>query len=281
MDRPSDHTLSVSDTAHWIAAIRARESTRDDALFHDPFAAELAGPAGDTRPETLPEWPLVTRIKLIDDFVLQSVREGADCVLNLAAGLDTRPYRLSLPRELHWIEADLPGIIDYKARALQHSRPNCQLTSEPIDLTDSSARRAFLTSSLARVSRVLVITEGLLLYLEPAWVEALARDLASQAAIHYWVTDLLSPALVRVMKRDTDPRLAEDSRMRFGPSNGVGFFQPLGWTARDVRSIVREAAQLKRAPIWMRLLARLPEPKPDQLGEKRRWGAVVRFARTT
>ncbi len=280
MTRPIEPALSVSDTAHWIAAIRAQESTREDALFRDPFAAELAGPAGNTRPASLPHWPLVTRIKLIDDFVLQSVREGVDCVLNLAAGLDTRPYRLALPRELQWIEADLPGIIDYKQAALQRGEPSCRLTRKPVDLTDASARRAFLSESLARASQVLVITEGLLLYLEPASVEALARDLSDQPTIRYWITDLLSPALVRAMKRETDPRLAEDSRMRFGPANGVGFFQPFGWSPRDVCSIVREAARLKRAPLWMRLLAHWKEPSPDSLGERRRWGAVVRFERS-
>jgi methyltransferase (TIGR00027 family) len=271
--------LSVSDTAHWIAAIRADESARQDALFRDPYASQLAGPAGRTRPASVPSWPLVTRIKLIDELVLQAVREGADCVLNLAAGLDTRPYRLALPASLEWIEGDLPGIIDYKERALESAQPHCRLSREKIDLADAAARDAFLARAFARCSRAVVITEGLLLYLNSGLVEALGRDLGKHSNACWWITDLLSPALVRAMKRETDPQLAPEARMRFAPENGVGFFRALGWLPREVHSIVRAAATYKRLPIAMRVLRFLPEPKPDALGDKRRWGAVIRCER--
>jgi methyltransferase (TIGR00027 family) len=278
MARQAETALSVSDTAHWIAQIRASESARTDALFRDPYAAQLAGTVGRTRPASLPNWPLVTRIKLTDEFVLQSVRDGADCVLNLAAGLDTRPYRLDLPASLQWFEADLPGIIEYKERALQAAKPHCRLVREKVDLADSSARNAFFERALAQSSHAVVITEGLLLYLEPAVVEALGRDLASRSSIRWWITEILSPTLVQMMKRDTDARLAEEARMRFAPANGVAFFRPLGWSPLEVRSIVREAANYKRLPWMMRALRFVPEPEPDALG-KRRWGGVIRFGR--
>src|ERR1700761_6539590 len=89
--------LSISDTAHWVAGFRAQETARADALFRDPLAAELAGPIGRAIPDGVPSWPLVTRTKLIDDLVLRAVAAGSERVLNIAAGLDTRPYRLPLP----------------------------------------------------------------------------------------------------------------------------------------------------------------------------------------
>jgi methyltransferase (TIGR00027 family) len=233
----TETALSVSDTAHWIAEVRAQESARADALFRDPYAVQLAGTVGRTRPAKLPNWPLVTRIKLIDDIVLQAVRDGADCVLNLAAGLDTRPYRLALPPSLHWIEADLPGIIDYKERALQAAQPVCRLTRERVDLADAAARAACFARALDQSKRALVITEGLLLYLEAGLVEALGRDLASHASLRWWITDLLSPALVRAMKRDTDRSLAPDAQMRFAPPNGVASFaRSVGLRSRFGRS---------------------------------------------
>src|SRR5579862_7049636 len=102
---------NVSDTARWVAVYRARESARPDALFNDPFAKSLAGERGQAIAALMPAqarsgWPMVARTKLIDDLVLAAVAEDCDCVVNLAAGLDTRPYRLALPNSLRWIEAD-------------------------------------------------------------------------------------------------------------------------------------------------------------------------------
>src|SRR5690242_15390724 len=100
---------NVSDTARWVAVHRAWESARRDALFKDPFAERLAGQRGQEIAAKLGRirsvrngWPVITRTKLMDDLVLASVREGCDCVLNLAAGLDSRPYRMALPESLLW-----------------------------------------------------------------------------------------------------------------------------------------------------------------------------------
>ncbi len=94
----------VSDTARWVAAYRARESARPDALFRDPLAARLAGDRGQRIARALARpgddgWPLVTRTQLIDQLVTTAVAGGCDCVLDLAAGFDTRPYRYSLFHE--------------------------------------------------------------------------------------------------------------------------------------------------------------------------------------
>jgi methyltransferase (TIGR00027 family) len=271
---------SVSDTAHWIAHFRACESARPDALFTDPYAAKLAGEFARTTPHEVPSWPLVVRTKLIDDLVLQALSDGVDCVLNLAAGLDTRPYRLPLPAALRWIEADLPDMIDYKERALANAPARCNLTREKIDLADASARASFLQRALQGSSRALVITEGLLVYLSPEVVAQLAHDFAQARSIQWWVTDLVSPGILRMMKRTTDSVLAENSRMRFAPASGVAFFAPSGWTPVVIRSLLKEAAKMKRLPsLLLRIASLLPDSKPDRL-DNRPWSAVVRFARS-
>src|SRR5262249_27457285 len=109
----ADRIISnVSDTARWIAVYRAWESARPDPLFSDPLAARLAGEKGRAIAALAPRqvrsgWPMIVRTRLMDDLVLKSLRDGCDCVVNLAAGLDTRPYRLPLADSLTWIEADL------------------------------------------------------------------------------------------------------------------------------------------------------------------------------
>lgn len=109
----------VSDTARWVAVYRAQESARPDALFHDDLADLLAGEQGRAIVAAAPRrirdgWWLVARTKLIDDLIEDAIAQGCDRVLNLAAGLDTRPYRLNLPADLVWVEADLPALVAEK-----------------------------------------------------------------------------------------------------------------------------------------------------------------------
>jgi methyltransferase (TIGR00027 family) len=275
---------NVSDTARWVAAYRAQESSRPDALFNDPFAARLAGEQGRRiadrarRTNGNNGWPLVARTKLIDDLIAASLADGCDCVLNLAAGLDTRPYRLDLPASLSWIEVDLANILDEKERALEGAIARCQLRRERIDLSDL-ARRSTLLDEVAREHRrVLVITEGLLVYLDEVTVTALARDLLARPALTWWITDLTSPGVVAMMKKNMGRDLA-NAPMNFAPENGVAFFEALGWKTRDMPLLVREAVRLKRAPWFFRPLMVFPDPDPRHLGKKR-WGAVARFERS-
>src|SRR5512138_1756219 len=107
---------NISDTSRWVAVYRAIESERPDAWFHDPLAARLAGERGREIAKTMEfarknSWSFVARTVLFDRVVTAAVNEGADMVVNLAAGLDTRPYRMDLPADLPWIEVDLPGLL--------------------------------------------------------------------------------------------------------------------------------------------------------------------------
>jgi methyltransferase (TIGR00027 family) len=274
----------VSDTARWVAVYRARETERPDALFRDPLAARLAGERGEAIAAATPRaaqtgWAAVTRTKLIDDLVLDSIAQGCDRVINMAAGFDTRPYRLPLPRTLTWVEADLPALIDEKDHLLAAELPNCTLIREAVDLSDSAARAAFLERASAGAERALVITEGLVVYLDDATVSALARDLAAEPALRWWVLDLLSPGIRAMISDGMGGRHPARALVKFAPENGVAFFESQGWRARDVKPLMRAAARFRRAPLWMRVLATIfPDPDPRRLG-KARWSAVVRFER--
>ena len=59
---------------------------------------------------------LVARTKVIVDVIIEAIAEGCDKVLNLAVGLDTRPYRLNPPPDFAWVEADLPELLAEKER---------------------------------------------------------------------------------------------------------------------------------------------------------------------
>ncbi|MBV8741981.1 MAG: class I SAM-dependent methyltransferase [Sinobacteraceae bacterium] len=282
----SDKSLvsNVSDTARWVAVYRAWESARPDALFHDPYADLLAGDRGKAIAALMPfparnGWPLIARTKLIDELVLRAVAGGADCVINLAAGFDTRPYRLGLPPSLRWVEADLPALTDEKEAVLAQARPRCQLRRVKVDLADAAARSALLSDAVGDSLHALVVTEGLLLYLEDTQVRALSADLAAQPSIRQWILDLASPGVLEMLRKGMGAHLA-NAQMKFAPRKGVAYFEELGWEVAEVHSCLRAAARFRRLPAIMRLFAMLPEPHPRKLG-KRPWSAVVLLGRST
>jgi methyltransferase (TIGR00027 family) len=242
---------NISDTALWVAQYRVLETERPDAILRDPLARRLVEDRGERIVREMKvggvAWPMIVRAAVMDEIILREVRGGVDCVLNLAAGLDTRPYRLDLPGSLRWIEADLPDILAYKAEKLAGETPACRLETVPVDLTDAAARRALFSSAAEGSRGVLVVSEGLLVYLTEAQVASLAADLHGQAAIRRWLVDLASARLLKWMKRRWGRHVeAANAPFRFGPGAGTKFFEPYGWREREFRSIWDESKRLGR-----------------------------------
>ena len=255
----------VSDTARWVAYFRALETRRPDALFHDPYAERLAGEHGFRIANTLAqgnkqEWAWVMRTYLFDRFLAEAIREGADLVVNLAAGLDARPYRMDLPETLQWVEVDFQEIIDYKKEVLADAQPRCRLERISLDLADLASRRSLLAQFNGRATKAVIATEGLLIYFSADEVASLAVDLAAQTNFQTWIIDLASPGQLRLMQRTTGKQLSEaGAAFKFGPPEGANFFVPFGWEPTDVQGMLKTAAEFKRAPD--ELLPLLPEPK--------------------
>jgi methyltransferase (TIGR00027 family) len=274
---------NISDTALWVAVYRANETDRPDALFRDPFARRLAGARGEQIAEQMgfsgrDSWPFVARTCAFDGIISEQIRAGAATVVNLAAGLDTRPYRMNLPRTLKWVEVDLPGILDYKEQLLAQEKSACTLERVRVDLTDLAARRELFQQLGKSSSKVLIISEGLLAYLSPDEVGALATDLAQPASFQNWVLDLMSPGLLRRLQRDKGAHLRKGgAELKFGPAEGPEYFTRYGWKPVEVHSMLRTAARLKRLPFWMRILAKLPESNGPQ--GSRPWGGVCLYSK--
>lgn len=256
----------IMDTARWIAFYRAIESERPDALFHDPFARLLADRRGEEIARGLPKrrtsaWITAVRTRVFDEFILQAVSEGTETVLNLAAGLDTRPYRLGLPPSLQWIEVDFPTVLAYKQEKLANEQPLCLLERVPMDLANSEARKTLFARVGAQAEKVLVITEGFLLYLAPEQVADLASNLYAIPSFSSWLTALASPVMIRMLPQALKGKLAAgNARMQFAPQEGPAFFQPYGWQNADFHTSYEAAHRLKREPpaAWLlRILARL------------------------
>src|SRR6185312_13527791 len=275
---------NISDTARWVAVYRAMETARPDAIFRDPFAERLAGERGRQIVEEMPSgralaWPMIVRTAVFDEIILDAVQKRhADLVVNLAAGLDARPSRLPLPPSLRWVDVDLPGILNFKTEMLQAEKPVCRYEAVTADLTDVEQRQKLFAELAAGSSRAIVVTEGLLVYLTPEQVAALASELHAQPGFQEWLIDLASPQLLKRMTKMWGKNLhAAGAPFQFGPAEGVEFFRPYGWREEQFRSTWEEAARLKRtmkgAWFW-NLLGRLSSKKARE-GFRRFSGNVL------
>jgi methyltransferase (TIGR00027 family) len=253
MSQPDPSVIAnVSDTAIWVAMYRALESERRDAVFHDPYARKLAGPRGPKILDAMPKarreysWPMVVRTTVLDEIILRVVqKDGADAVLNLAAGLDARPYRMPFPPGLKWFDADLPDMISYKKSTLAGESPRCVLEYVPVDLTDVSQRRTLFARVGAATKKVLVLSEGLLVYLSPEQVGTLASDLSTQPTFRWWAIDIVSPKILEQLKKLWGDQL-DAAPLRFAPADGTGFFEQFGWNEWEYRSTFKESLRINR-----------------------------------
>jgi methyltransferase (TIGR00027 family) len=275
---------NVSDTARWVAFYRAMETERPDALFRDPYARALAGPEGERIVKEMPRgrassWAMITRTVVFDEIILDVVRRhDIDMVLNLAAGLDARPWRLKLPASLRWVDVDLPAMLDYKASHMRNVPPVCQYAAVPANLVDAGERAAVFGRLGSEATEALVVTEGLLIYLADEQVAALATELHTQQSFRWWLLDLASPDLLKLLARSWGKTLEKgNAPFKFAPPNGTDFFRDLGWREVSYRSAMEEAQRIDREMpmMWLwRLLGRISSPERRE-GARRMSGFVL------
>jgi methyltransferase (TIGR00027 family) len=170
-------------TALLVAAARAQEATRPDALASDQFARLFVGAAG------VP-WPVVwsagldsralwgrlgryfgLRTRLLDDFA-----PGTPQTVFLGSGLDTRAFRLPWPADSHVFELDRPAVLDFKHQVLASigAVPLVKRTPIQVDLRGNWSA-ALVDAGFCPGLPTTWVAEGLLLYLSPAAETSLMR----------------------------------------------------------------------------------------------------------
>ncbi len=156
-------------TARWTAAVRAGERRRPDRLVDDPWAEHLAGPEGmawlaERPPESVT--PIVVRTRYFDDWLLEALADGLRQVVLLAAGLDTRAWRLRLPEGSRVFELDRPEVLAAKQAVMDGAAPPaaCERHAVPADLA-GPWHRALLDAGLDPARPTAFLAEGVLFYL--------------------------------------------------------------------------------------------------------------------
>jgi methyltransferase (TIGR00027 family) len=169
---------SMAKTALGMARVRAQESRRPDRLFDDPYAQAFLAAA----PGAFPEQPAVVgglawlgaafffhgviRTRFFDDYLLAATAAGCRQVVLLAAGLDTRAFRLAWPDKVGLFELDLPEMLAFKEPVLaaQHAVPQCERVVLPADLREDWPA-TLATVGFQPTRPTAWLAEGLLIYL--------------------------------------------------------------------------------------------------------------------
>ncbi|GAA4236063.1 SAM-dependent methyltransferase [Actinomadura meridiana] len=248
---------TVSYTSQWTAAARALESERDDALFVDPLARRLAEPRGFELLDKYGGGGLVEfvaiRTRYLDDAISDLVGRGVRQVVLIAAGMDTRAFRLELPDDVTLYEVDHRALIEEKEKRLAQigaPPPSVTLRRVQADLTgDWSA--ALRESDFDPSKPTLWVPEALLFFLTEKQSRTLLRTFAANSAPGSWVAvDILSRELLRnpatqiflsALKSDGIPWL-------FGTDTPEEFMAGAGWTVRDVKEPGQPGAGQGRWP---------------------------------
>jgi methyltransferase (TIGR00027 family) len=276
MDMQDQLINHISDTALWIAAYRAQETERPDAVFKDPLAKKLAGTRGYEMVAITPEtekmaFAMVTRTTALDRLVLSALRKGIDTVINLGAGLDTRPYRLNLPAQLQWIEVDFPHLIKYKNDMLANDKPVCQLERIASDLSKDKERNDLFHRLGKQTQKALIITEGVIGYLTNEQAAALSKDIYAIPTFQYWMMDYNQGKLRRNRySKKLDKQLVK-TPLRFSEKYPLQFFSQHGWHVEENIFILDEADRIgRKLPIDfpLTLLMKLFPKKLRDLGNK-------------
>ncbi len=189
-DTDGKHEL-LGATAYWAAGVRALESAREDRLFNDPWAAALAGPQGmawaaGRGPNAV---SMVIRTRYFDDFLQRVVVDfGIRQVVILAAGLDTRAFRLGWLEGVRLFELDQPAVLHYKEQILQAAGASavCERHTVEVDLI-SDWEAPLLDSGFALHQPSIWLMEGFLFYLCPEHITQLLEKASSLAAQGSWI----------------------------------------------------------------------------------------------
>ena len=247
MSETDGRITHVTDTALMIAACRAHENELPDAFVRDPFAARLAGERGVAILRAMPHanvlrLGMAIRARFVDELLLSALAQHPIAtVLSVGCGLDTRPWRLDLPRDLRWIEIDFADVLDYKDQHMAGETPRCRCERLSVDLNDAAQRHAMYEA--AGAATALMITEGLLLYLQAGTVDALAAEASTQSGVAHWITDITTSDFSRLLSGGADTTQPIRHVQASDALKGEQILEVLqrhGWVTSEMRSYIND-----------------------------------------
>jgi methyltransferase (TIGR00027 family) len=221
---------------------------------------------------------MAIRTRFVEELLMEALAaHSIKTVLSVGCGLDTRPWRLDLAPDLRWVEIDFADMLDYKDGIMSGEKPRCRRERLTVDLNDPAQRSAMYEA--AGPEPALMITEGLLLYLPAATVEALAAETSRQSRVSHWNSDITTSAFSKILSAGADTmqsiRHVQASDCLQGEQI-LEVLQRYGWTTDALRSYITDVGFVQERVL--RMMGGAPPPPRPQFPPGDPTG-VLRFAR--
>ena len=225
-------------TALWTASLRGREQQRPDRLFYDPLAAVLGGDVGERIMTHFEERvldgaedpALAIRTRFFDAEMSRVIQQcEVRQVVLVAAGMDTRAFRLEWPVDVRVFELDKPALLATKDALLTRRgvAPSCQRTPVGVDLL-GRWRNQLNAAGFRSDLPTLWLVEGLLYFLTESQRDQLLAEIRAESGPSSWfladyvshraITSTEMRGWLAEMEREGHPWLSgcDDPRSLFG-----------------------------------------------------------------
>jgi methyltransferase (TIGR00027 family) len=273
--RPHGVPTGIGLNAVGAAAVRAAETRRPDRLFDDPLAAAFVAAAGNPwrfpakdEAAAAPFWTTITeamviRTRFFDEYLAGAYATGIRQFVVLAAGLDTRAYRLRWPRAVRFWELELPDVLAFKEQVLtaMAAVPSCHRMALRTDLRGDwpgALERAGFRPELPTAW----LAEGLLIYFTPEENDLLLTRISALSAPRSRLgLSVSSHAMLESQSRHAALDALGDYSARVGSRWRSGFVEEPGSWLREHGWRSRAYDPAERARVYGRPVAGLRDPQ--------------------
>ncbi len=277
-------------TAVGMAVARAEESCRSDRLFDDPFAADFVTAAGIT-PARADHRPLATqdgdvwslfasyapiRTRFFDDYCREACAAGCRQVVLLAAGLDTRAFRLSWPAGVRLFELDTPDVMAFKEQVLTErtATPACQRVVISADLRQDWPT-AVVQAGFDPGEPTAWLAEGLFMYLtQDEWdhlLDRIGQLSAPESRLGFEYGDQATVRhMIDALDESTDAAFIKTLWRSVGQADTPSWLSRNGWQAQDYATTERAQSYGRPMPNFTSQVAQAALAAPGGLITARR-----------
>ncbi|MBD1909493.1 MULTISPECIES: SAM-dependent methyltransferase [unclassified Leptolyngbya] len=237
----------ISKTAFYCCGVRMQDAKHNNPICGDIYAEAFMNEDGlkifeAFKDETAPNASNATRHRIIDDFLRQELLANPNLhIVIIGAGFDSRAYRIQGGT---WIELDEPQVIAYKNERLPAS--NCENELHRISIDFSSESLEEKLSPFLNNNSVVVVIEGVLMYLEEEAIDQSLQILRRLFPTHKLICDLMSRNFFEKFSKSFHKKIADvGTTFKFTADHPEAVFLQNGYSQIKKISIIETAVELK------------------------------------
>lgn len=249
---------SISDTAFLTCGARAADAASRKPVCGDAYAARFLNEHGKRVFDVVKKdlrfcSSIVARHRIIDDLLRAKLVENArTSVVIIGAGFDSRAYRMDGG---HWTEIDEPQVINFKNKSL--AADQCRNSLRRVSIDFGEERLSEKLPAVAAGDPVVVVMEGVFLYLSEAQIGETIRTLQHAFPRHTLICDLHTRFFMeRFGKKLARQIEAMGATFKFFPDDPRLIFQQAGYRVASVVSIIVRLLELANNKVGLFFVTR-------------------------